>query len=50
MMLILVLSRCTSIKNMDTSNVSQVATLLSSLSSNATVQQAASPFNILGTN
>lgn len=44
------LTSCNSVKNMDTSKVSDAAQLLSSLSSNATVQQLASLFSLLDTN
>ncbi|SDR77792.1 hypothetical protein [Winogradskyella sediminis] len=44
------LLRCNSVKNVNTSSVSQAATLLSSLSSNSTVQQIASLFSLLDTN
>ncbi|WP_055444888.1 hypothetical protein [Lacinutrix himadriensis] len=41
---------CDSVKNVNTSTVSQAATLLSSLSSNATVQQISSLFSLLDAN
>ena len=44
------LTSCNSVKNMDTSKVSDAAQLLGSLSSNSTVQQVASLFSLLDTN
>jgi len=44
------LLRCNSVKNVNTSSLSQAATLLSSLSSNSTVQQITSLFRLLDTN
>lgn len=41
---------CNSVKNINTSSMSDAATLLSSLSSNSTVQQVASLFSLLDTN
>ncbi|QRM90305.1 MULTISPECIES: hypothetical protein [unclassified Lacinutrix] len=41
---------CDSVKNVNTSSVSQAATLLGSLSSNSTVQQITSLFSLLDTN
>ena len=41
---------CNSVKDVNTSTLSQAATLLSSLSSNSTVQQITSLFNLLDTN
>jgi len=43
------LSSCNSLKNAGTTSVSNAATLLGSLSSNATVQQLASLFSLLDT-
>ncbi len=40
---------CNSVKNVDTSTIAQASTLLSSLSSNSTVQQITSLFNLLDT-
>lgn len=41
---------CDSVKNVNTSNISDAATLLSSLSSNSTVQQISTLFGLLDTN
>ena len=41
---------CNSLKSMDTSNITQAATLLGSLSSNSTVQQITSLFSLLDAN
>lgn len=46
---IITLSSCDSVKNVNTSSISDAATLLSSLSSNATVQQISSLFSLLDT-
>ena len=48
--LVATLTSCNSVKNMDTSKVSNAAQLLGSLSSNSTVQQVASLFSLLDTN
>ncbi|HDZ06101.1 hypothetical protein LCGC14_0129310 [marine sediment metagenome] len=48
--LIAALASCNSVKNMDTSKVSDAASMLASLSSNSTVQQVASLFKLLDTN
>ena len=44
------ITSCNSVKNMNTPSMSDAATLLSSLSSNSTVQQVASLFSLLDTN
>lgn len=44
------ITSCNRVKNMNTSSMSDAATLLSSLSSNSTVQQVASLFSLLDTN
>lgn len=44
------MSNCNSVKDVNTSSISQAATLLSSLSSNSTVQQITSLFNLLDSN
>ncbi|WP_179338700.1 hypothetical protein [Winogradskyella ludwigii] len=41
---------CNSVKNVNTSSLTDAATLLSSLSSNSTVQQITSLFSLLDTN
>lgn len=41
---------CDSLKNVNTSNIAQATTLLSSLSSNSTVQQISSLFTLLDAN
>ena len=41
---------CNSVKNVDTTSISQAATLLGSLSSNSTIQQITSLFSLLDTN
>jgi len=41
---------CSSIKNVNTSSLSETATMLSSLSSNSTLQQITSLFGLLDTN
>lgn len=48
--LITTMFSCNSLKNVDTASISQAATLLSSLSSNSTVQQISSLFSLLDTN
>ncbi|APA66010.1 hypothetical protein [Maribacter sp. 1_2014MBL_MicDiv] len=48
--IIALITSCNSVKNMNTSSMSDAATLLSSLSSNSTVQQVASLFSLLDTN
>ena len=51
LVLVITMFSCNSIKNMgSTSNIKQAATLLSSLSSNATVQQITTLFTLLDTN
>ncbi|WP_405414604.1 hypothetical protein [Maribacter sp. Asnod1-A12] len=48
--LVAAVTSCNSVKNMNTSKVSDAATLLGSLSSNSTVQQVSSLFSLLDTN
>jgi Ca2+-binding EF-hand superfamily protein len=47
---IIAMTSCDSLKNVNTSNVSDAATLLGSLSSNSTVQQITSLFSLLDIN
>ncbi|NRD20106.1 hypothetical protein HNV08_08595 [Winogradskyella eckloniae] len=47
---VMTLFSCDSVKNVNTSNLSDAATLLSSLSSNSTVQQITTLFGLLDTN
>ena len=47
---IITMFSCNSVKNVNTSTVTDAATLLSSLSSNSTVQQITSLFALLDTN
>ncbi len=49
-MVIVTMSSCNSVKNVNTSSISDAATLLSSLSSNSTVQQITTLFGLLDTN
>lgn len=44
------MTSCNSVKDLNTSSLTQAASLLSSLSSNSTVQQITSLFNLLDTN
>ena len=48
--MVVTLFSCNSVKDINTSTVSQAATLLSSLSSNSTVQQITSLFSLLDIN
>lgn len=48
--LVIAMTSCSSVKNMNTSSLTQAATLLGSLSSNSTVQQITSLFSLLDTN
>ncbi|MBJ7882975.1 hypothetical protein [Gelidibacter salicanalis] len=50
LIVIVTMCSCNSVKNMNTSSISDSAILLSSLSSNSTVQQITSLFSLLDTN
>ncbi len=50
LIVVITLSSCDSVKNANTSSISDATTLLSFLSSNATVQQISSLFSLLDAN